>query len=79
MIVTVTEFIVPEICFLSDQQCWFEFTEKEFGCIEREIVAHCLVKHVKKIEIKGVEGDEDELRLVKYLLKCCQSFRDHDH
>lgn len=54
------------------KQCWFEFTEKEFGWIEREIVAHCLVKHVKKIEIKGVEGDEDELRLVKYLLKCCR-------
>lgn len=53
-----------------EKQCWFEFTEKEFGWIEREIVAHCLVKHVKKIEIKGLEGDEDELRLVKYLLKC---------
>ncbi|ESR63283.1 hypothetical protein CICLE_v10013951mg [Citrus x clementina] len=50
-------------------QSRFEVTEEQFGWIEGDIVPNCLLEHVKKIEIKGVEGDEDELILVEYLLK----------
>ncbi|GAY41471.1 hypothetical protein CUMW_059690 [Citrus unshiu] len=32
-------------------------------------VPHCLVHTVKNIEIKGVQGDEDERPLLKYLFK----------
>lgn len=49
---------------VSEKQCWFKFSEEEFGWIERETVPDCLLQHVKKIEMKGVEGDKDELRLV---------------
>lgn len=51
------------------QQSRFEVTEEQFGWIEGDIVPNCLLEHVKKIEITGVEGDEDELILVEYLLK----------
>ncbi|KAL9414424.1 hypothetical protein AB3S75_042819 [Citrus x aurantiifolia] len=51
------------------KQSRFEVTEEQFGWIEGDIVPNCLLEHVKKIEIKGVEGDEDELILVEYLLK----------
>ncbi|KAH9769826.1 putative FBD-associated F-box protein [Citrus sinensis] len=51
------------------KQSRFAVTEEQFGWIEGDIVPNCLLEHVKKIEITGVEGDEDELILVEYLLK----------
>lgn len=51
------------------QQSRFEVIEEQFGWIEGDIVPNYLLQHVKKIEIQGVEGDEDELILVEFLLK----------
>lgn len=61
--------LVTDNCVIYMQQSRFEVTEEQFGWIEGDIVPNCLLEHVKKIEIKGVEGDEDELILVEYLLK----------
>ncbi|XP_024042987.1 putative F-box protein At3g44060 [Citrus clementina] len=42
----------------------------KFGWLESDFdVPHCLVHTVKNIEIKGVQGDEDERPLLKYLLQ----------
>ncbi|KAK9205449.1 hypothetical protein WN943_015716 [Citrus x changshan-huyou] len=52
------------------KECWFQFTEEQFGWLESDFdVPHCLVHTVKNIEIKGVQGDEDERPLLKYLLQ----------
>ncbi|GAY41470.1 hypothetical protein CUMW_059680 [Citrus unshiu] len=51
------------------KECWFQLTEEQFGWLESESVPHCLVHTVKNIEIKGVQGDEDERPLLKYLFK----------
>ncbi|KAL9432243.1 hypothetical protein AB3S75_027292 [Citrus x aurantiifolia] len=51
------------------KECWFQLTEEQFGWLESESVPHYLVHTVKNIEIKGVQGDEDERPLLKYLLK----------
>ena len=45
-------------------------TEEQFGWLESDFdVPHCLVYTVKNIEIKGVQGDEDERPLLMYLLQ----------
>ncbi|KDO39985.1 hypothetical protein CISIN_1g041388mg [Citrus sinensis] len=44
--------------------------QEQFGWLESDFdVPHCLVHTVKNIEIKGVQGDEDERPLLKYLLQ----------
>lgn len=60
---------MPDSHCLSVQQCWFEITEEQFEWIEREYVPLCLLQHVKHLEFKGVDDDEEELRLLEYMLK----------
>lgn len=67
--VCASEFIVPDSHCLSVQQCWFEITEEQFEWIEREYVPLCLLQHVKHLEFKGVDDDEEELWLLEYMLK----------
>lgn len=52
---------MPDSHCLSVQQCWFEITEEQFEWIEREYVPLCLLQHVKHLEFKGVDDDEEEL------------------
>lgn len=54
------------------QLCWVEFTEEQFEWIQRELVPDCLLQRVRKIEIKGAEGTEDEVRVLEYFLKFCK-------
>lgn len=44
-------------------------TEEDFGWLQIENVPDCLVKQVKRIDVRGLTGDEEEVQLLEYLLE----------
>ncbi|KAM7504150.1 hypothetical protein LguiB_003054 [Lonicera macranthoides] len=63
--------VAPNLEFLDITEDFYE----EKGCYERFLsdlpvdVPVCLLSHLKKIEIWAFKGEEDEFKLVEYLLK----------
>lgn len=41
--------------------------DEDFGWLKIGNVPECLVNHVRKIEVNGLTGDEDDLPLLEYL------------
>lgn len=57
-----------EISCLCDQQCFLIYTEGVLGWTESGSVPNCLRHRVKKFELKGIQGEEEGIGLIQYLL-----------